>query len=196
MRDRGTVGVVAHESRLEIHAGKARPLDRKISDFLFGQAHFQRNRLETGTAAAELLEVFDVLGFDQVDRGKPLQRVVDVVDLLGNQLELVGRQVFRQYAPLAIENEAANGLGNVNGSIAMARTGDPHSATAQFFINHKYNKFLDYPGQDGWGYCVFGKVTDGMDVIDKIKIVETTNRAGHSDVPVDPVVIEKAEITD
>ena len=95
-----------------------------------------------------------------------------------------------------IENEAKNGLRNVTGSIAMARTSAPHSASAQFFINVKDNGFLDYPGQDGWGYCVFGKVTDGMDVIDKIKIVETTNRAGHSDVPVDPVVIEKAEIRD
>ena len=95
-----------------------------------------------------------------------------------------------------IENEAKNGLRNVTGSIAMARTSAPHSASAQFFVNVKDNGFLDYPGQDGWGYCVFGKVTDGMDVIDKIKIVETTNRAGHSDVPVDPVVIEKAEITD
>ena len=95
-----------------------------------------------------------------------------------------------------IENEAKNGLPNVTGSIAMARTSAPHSASAQFFINVKDNGFLDYPGQDGWGYCVFGKVTDGMDVIDKIKIVETTNRAGHSDVPVDPVVIEKAEIRD
>ena len=94
-----------------------------------------------------------------------------------------------------IENEAKNGLRNVTGSIAMARTSAPHSASAQFFINVKDNGFLDYPGQDGWGYCVFGKVTDGMDVIDKIKIVETTNRAGHSDVPVDPVVIEKAEIS-
>jgi peptidyl-prolyl cis-trans isomerase B (cyclophilin B) len=95
-----------------------------------------------------------------------------------------------------IENEAKNGLRNVTGSIAMARTSAPHSASAQFFINVKDYGFLDYPGQDGWGYCVFGKVTNGMDVIDKIKIVETTNRAGHSDVPVDPVVIEKAEITD
>ena len=95
-----------------------------------------------------------------------------------------------------IENEAKNGLSNVTGSIAMARTMAPHSATAQFFINVKDNDFLDHPGQDGWGYCVFGKVTDGMDVVEKIKAVETTNRAGHSDVPVEPVVIEKAEISD
>ena len=94
-----------------------------------------------------------------------------------------------------IKNEAKNGLSNVNGSIAMARTTDPHSATAQFFINVKDNNFLDYPGQDGWGYCVFGKVTDGMDVVEAIKAVDTTNRAGHSDVPVDPIVIEKAEVS-
>ena len=94
-----------------------------------------------------------------------------------------------------VENEAKNGLSNVNGSIAMARTTDPHSATAQFFINVKDNGFLDHPGQDGWGYCVFGKVTDGMDVVEAIKAVDTTNRAGHSDVPVDPIVIEKAEIS-
>jgi len=93
-----------------------------------------------------------------------------------------------------IENEAKNGLKNSAGTIAMARTMDPHSASSQFFINVKDNGFLDYPGQDGWGYCVFGKVTDGMDVINKIKGVETTNKAGHSDVPVEPIVIEKAEI--
>jgi peptidyl-prolyl cis-trans isomerase B (cyclophilin B) len=95
-----------------------------------------------------------------------------------------------------VENEAKNGLANVTGSIAMARTMDPHSATAQFFINVNDNGFLDYPGQDGWGYCVFGKVTTGMDVVNRIKAVDTTNRAGHSDVPVEPIVIEKAEISD
>ena len=92
-----------------------------------------------------------------------------------------------------IENEAANGLGNVTGTIAMARTMQPHSATAQFFINVGDNRFLDHPGQDGWGYCVFGKVVEGMDVVEQIKGVATTNRAGHQDVPVEPVVINKAE---
>ncbi len=95
-----------------------------------------------------------------------------------------------------VENEAKNGLSNVTGSIAMARTMAPHSATAQFFINVKDNGFLDHPGQDGWGYCVFGKVASGMDVVEKIKAVETTNRAGHSDVPVEPIVIEKAEVSE
>lgn len=94
-----------------------------------------------------------------------------------------------------IENEAKNGLSNEVCTIAMARTMDPHSASAQFFINVADNKFLDYPGQDGWGYCVFGKVTEGMDVIDKIKGVETTSKAGHQDVPVEDIVIEKAEIS-
>lgn len=93
-----------------------------------------------------------------------------------------------------IENEANNGLSNEVGTIAMARTMQPHSASSQFFINVADNKFLDYPGQDGWGYCVFGKVVEGMDVVNRIKDVPTTTRAGHSDVPVDPVVIEKATI--
>jgi peptidyl-prolyl cis-trans isomerase B (cyclophilin B) len=93
-----------------------------------------------------------------------------------------------------VENEAKNGLKNARGTIAMARTGDPHSATAQFFINVSNNGFLDYPGQDGWGYCVFGKVSQGMDVVDKIKGVRTGSRHGHQDVPVEDVLIEKAEI--
>ena len=93
-----------------------------------------------------------------------------------------------------IENEAKNGLSNMVGTIAMARTMDPHSASAQFFINVADNKFLDYPGQDGWGYCVFGKVTEGMDVVNKIKGVATTSKQGHQDVPVEEIIVEKAEI--
>jgi peptidyl-prolyl cis-trans isomerase B (cyclophilin B) len=93
-----------------------------------------------------------------------------------------------------IENEAKNGLSNLTGSIAMARTMEPHSASAQFFINVSDNKFLDYPGQDGWGYCVFGKVIEGMDVVNQMKGVETTTRAGHQDVPADPIVIQTATV--
>jgi peptidyl-prolyl cis-trans isomerase B (cyclophilin B) len=92
-----------------------------------------------------------------------------------------------------IKNEAANGLKNDIYTIAMARTGDPHSATAQFFINTKNNGFLDYPGQDGWGYCVFGKVVEGMDVVDAIGKVQTGNSRGYQDVPREDVVITKAE---
>jgi peptidyl-prolyl cis-trans isomerase B (cyclophilin B) len=76
----------------------------------------------------------------------------------------------------------------------MARTMDPHSASSQFFINVSDNSFLDYPGQDGWGYCVFGRVVDGMDVVNQIKEVKTGSRHGHQDVPVEDVVIEQAEI--
>jgi peptidyl-prolyl cis-trans isomerase B (cyclophilin B) len=94
-----------------------------------------------------------------------------------------------------IKNEAANGLKNDKYTIAMARTGDPHSATAQFFINtNDGNGFLDYPGQDGWGYCVFGKVVEGTDVVDAIRKVRTGNKAGHQNVPIDDVIITKAEV--
>ena len=97
-----------------------------------------------------------------------------------------------------IENEAkqgvAAGLKNVKGTLAMARTSDPHSASAQFFINVGDNDFLDYPGQDGWGYAVFGKVVEGMDVVEKIKGVPTGTSGFHRDVPVQDVVIERAEI--
>lgn len=93
-----------------------------------------------------------------------------------------------------VENEANNGLTNDRYTIAMARTSDPHSASAQFFINVNDNDFLNYPGSDGWGYCVFGKVTAGTDVVNKIGVVETGRRSMFSDVPVEDVVIEKAEI--
>ncbi len=94
-----------------------------------------------------------------------------------------------------IQNEADNGLSNKRGAIAMARTMDPHSATAQFFINLKDNTFLNHsaPSAQGWGYCVFGEVVDGMDVVDKIKEVPTGNKGQHQDVPVDDVIIEKVE---
>ncbi len=93
-----------------------------------------------------------------------------------------------------VENEAKNGLKNEPYTLAMARTSAPHSASAQFFVNVKSNSFLDFPGQDGWGYCVFGKVTEGKDVIDKIKNVKTTRSGMFADVPVEDVVIEKAEV--
>jgi len=93
-----------------------------------------------------------------------------------------------------IQNEAKNGLKNARGTIAMARTQDPHSATAQFFINHIDNIMLDYPSRDGWGYAVFGKVTEGMDVVDKIAQVKTGNRGGHQNVPAEPVVIQSAKV--
>jgi peptidyl-prolyl cis-trans isomerase B (cyclophilin B) len=95
-----------------------------------------------------------------------------------------------------IKNEADNGLKNLSGTIAMARTSDPHSATAQFFINVSDNAFLDYksPTPQGWGYAVFGRVTDGMDVVRSIEKVQTGNKAGHQDVPLTDVIITKVLI--
>lgn len=125
--------------------------------------------------------------------GTIFHRVIDSFMIQGGGfLEDMMQKATRE----PIENEAKNGLSNIEGTIAMARTMDPHSATAQFFINVADNKFLDYPGQDGWGYCVFGKVTEGMDVVNKIKGAETTTKAGHQDVPVDAIIIEKAEISE
>jgi len=94
-----------------------------------------------------------------------------------------------------IKNEANNGLKNERYTLAMARTGDPHSATAQFFINVNDNDFLTYPGQDGWGYCVFGKVVQGADVVDQIKRVSTGNHDMIPNVPTKPVIIKSASIT-
>lgn len=93
-----------------------------------------------------------------------------------------------------IENEARNGLRNARGTLAMARTSNPNSATAQFFINHKDNVFLDFPGQDGWGYAVFGKVVSGMEVVDQIARVPTGRVGPFSDVPQKPVLIESATL--
>lgn len=96
-----------------------------------------------------------------------------------------------------VVNEADNGLSNTKGTLAMARTMSPHSATAQFFINVQDNTFLDHQGTysgQAWGYAVFGQVSEGMDVVDAIRQVATGRKAGHQDVPVDPVIIERVEI--
>jgi len=97
-----------------------------------------------------------------------------------------------------IENEANNGVSNEAGTIAMARTNDPHSATCQFFINVKDNDFLNFSSESmqGWGYCAFGKVTEGMDVIEKIKAVKTGRHGMHQDVPMEPVIVEKVTVTE
>lgn len=102
----------------------------------------------------------------------------------------------KKQAMSPIKNEADNGLKNDRGTIAMARTRDPHSATAQFFINLKNNDFLNFTNKsiNGWGYTVFGKVTKGMDVVDKIAKVKTTKTAGQQNIPVDPIYIEDVEV--
>ncbi|MDN3653902.1 peptidylprolyl isomerase [Thalassotalea ponticola] len=96
----------------------------------------------------------------------------------------------------SIENEANNGLSNVRGSLAMARTNEPHSASAQFFINLVDNTFLDFKSEtvQGWGYCVFGKVVEGMDVVDKMTLVETGRYGFHDDVPKEDIIVESVEV--
>jgi len=96
----------------------------------------------------------------------------------------------------SIKNEANNGLSNLLGTIAMARTSDPHSASAQFFINTSDNAFLDFSAEtdDGWGYCVFGEVIDGIEVVEKIEEVNTTTKSGFQDVPEETIMIEKASV--
>ena len=125
--------------------------------------------------------------------GTIFHRVIAGFMIQGGGFDTDMRQKSTQ-AP--IKNEADNGLKNDDGTIAMARTSDPHSATAQFFINVKDNDFLNYssPSPQGWGYAVFGKVVDGMDVVRSIEQVSTGNRGGHSDVPVDNVVINKVTV--
>ncbi len=127
--------------------------------------------------------------------GTVFHRVIDGFMIQGGGFEPGMKQ--KSTKP-PIKNEAANGLSNITGTIAMARTSNPHSATAQFFVNVKDNLFLDFKSEtkQGWGYCVFGKVVDGMDVVNKIKAVPTTQRSGHNDVPVDDVVIERAEVVE
>ena len=122
-------------------------------------------------------------------------RVIDGFMIQGGGFE-PGMKQKPTEAP--ITNEANNGLKNVNGSIAMARTNDPHSATAQFFINVNDNDFLNHssPTPQGWGYAVFGKVVDGLDIVEKIRKVKTGSKGFHQDVPADDVVIEKAVIVD
>jgi peptidyl-prolyl cis-trans isomerase B (cyclophilin B) len=125
--------------------------------------------------------------------GTIFHRVIDGFMIQGGGFE-VGMKQKATDDP--IQNEANNGLKNTHYSVAMARTSDPHSATAQFFINVADNSFLDHkaPSAQGWGYAVFGKVVDGTDVIDRIRAVKTGRKGMHSDVPVSDVVLEKAVV--
>ncbi len=117
-------------------------------------------------------------------------RVIDGFMIQGGGFEPGMKQ---KPADQTVENEAKNGLKNEPYTLAMARTSAPHSASAQFFINVKNNSFLDYPGQDGWGYAVFGKVTQGTEVVDAIKGVKVGRSGMFSDVPAEDVIIEKIE---
>ncbi|AMP09815.1 peptidyl-prolyl cis-trans isomerase cyp18 [Collimonas arenae] len=120
--------------------------------------------------------------------GTIFHRVIDGFMIQGGGMT---KDMVEKPAPNKVENEAKNGLKNIAYSVAMARTADPQSAGAQFFINVNNNEFLNYPGRDGWGYAVFGRVIKGVDVVDKIKKVKTA----FQDVPTTPVIIESATVT-
>jgi peptidyl-prolyl cis-trans isomerase B (cyclophilin B) len=123
--------------------------------------------------------------------GTIFHRVIDGFMVQGGGFEPGMKQ---KPADDTVENEAKNGLKNEPYTLAMARTSAPHSASAQFFINVKGNSFLDYPGQDGWGYAVFGKVVEGTEVVDAIKKVKTTRSGMFADVPAEDVIIESIEL--
>ena len=123
--------------------------------------------------------------------GTVFHRVIDGFMIQGGGFDA---QMNQKATRAPIQNEAKNGLRNEPGTLAMARTSDPHSATAQFFINLKPNTFLDYPSRDGWGYAVFGKVVRGMDVVEKIGKLATGNLGMHQNVPLEPVVVESARL--
>ena len=127
--------------------------------------------------------------------GTIFHRVIDGFMVQGGGFD---KEMQQKEVREPIENEANNGLKNDSGTLAMARTGDPHSATAQFFINVKDNDFLNHTAEtaQGWGYTVFAKVTSGMDVVEKIKAVATGTKEGHQDVPNEAVVIERVEIAE
>ncbi|MDZ7804242.1 peptidylprolyl isomerase [Thiohalophilus sp.] len=125
--------------------------------------------------------------------GTIFHRVIDSFMVQGGGME-PGMREKKTDAP--IQNEANNGLKNERGAVAMARTPDPHSASSQFFINVSNNDFLNFRAEtaEGWGYCVFGKVVEGMDVVDEIRRVDTGSFGPHQDVPKEDIVIERVEV--
>lgn len=153
----------------------------------FGEITLELDAEKAPITVANFLQYVDNGFYD----GTIFHRVIDGFMIQGGGFDASMNQ---KESADEIKNEADNGLGNDQYTIAMARTSAPHSASSQFFINVGNNDFLNHsaPTSSGWGYCVFGKVTAGTDVVDKIKKVKTTSRKGHQDVPVDNVVIEKA----
>ena len=155
----------------------------------FGVIAIELNADKAPDTAANFIKYVEDKHFDNTI----FHRVIDGFMIQGGGFEPGMKQ---KPTRASVKNEADNGLKNAAYTIAMARTSDPHSATAQFFINVADNDFLNFTAQSaqGWGYCVFGQVTEGQDVVDRIKKVRTGSRAGHQDVPQDDVIIERAEI--
>lgn len=153
----------------------------------FGDITIELNAEKAPITVANFLQYIDDGFYD----GTIFHRVINGFMIQGGGFDTSMTQKSTQ---AEIKNEADNGLGNEKYTIAMARTSAPHSASSQFFINVANNEFLNHtaPSGSGWGYCVFGKVVEGMDVVDKIKQVATTSLKGHQDVPSSNVVIEKA----
>lgn len=141
--------------------------------------------------APESVENFLKYARDGFYNGTVFHRVIPGFMIQGGGFD---EKLVQKPTRAPIRNEAKNGLQNSRGTIAMARTSMPHSATAQFFINHADNRNLDYPSFDGWGYAVFGKVKEGMDVVDKIAQVPTGMSGMHENVPRTPVVIQSVKI--
>lgn len=153
----------------------------------FGEITLELDAEKAPISVANFLQYVDNGAYD----GTIFHRVIDGFMIQGGGFDTSMNQ---KPSSDEIKNEADNGLANDSYTIAMARTSAPHSASNQFFINVGNNEFLNHsaPTSSGWGYCVFGKVTAGMDVIDKIRLVKTTSRKGHQDVPVNNVIIERA----
>ena len=153
----------------------------------FGEITLELNAEKAPITVANFLQYVDNGFYD----GTIFHRVINGFMIQGGGFDA---EMNQKSTEAEIKNEADNGLGNDKYTIAMARTSAPHSASSQFFINVANNEFLNHtaPTSSGWGYCVFGKVIAGMDVVDKIKQAATTSRKGHQDVPVDNVIIERA----
>ncbi|MDO4699674.1 MAG: peptidylprolyl isomerase [Moraxella sp.] len=158
-------------------------------DTTHGQIVIELNAEKAPVTVANFLDYVQSGHYD----GTIFHRVIDGFMIQGGGMDA---DMNEKRTGTPIKNEADNGLKNDVGTIAMARTSDPHSATAQFFINVKNNDFLNYssPTPQGWGYAVFGKVTDGMDVVNQIKAVPTGRYGYHSDVPREPIVINSAKV--
>lgn len=156
----------------------------------FGDITLELNAEKAPVTVANFLQYVESGYYD----GVIFHRVIDGFMIQGGGFDANMKQ---KATKAEIKNEADNGLGNDKYTVAMARTSIPDSASSQFFINVGDNDFLNHtaPTSSGWGYCVFGKVVEGKDVVDKIRAVKTTSKAGHRDVPIEAVVIEKASLT-